>query len=165
MCRKIGLAKYRVSDSRVSPRVSSSNLRYLDLLSLSEAGRKKYFRLLVDRPRLPLVIAHFESAFFAVEGEAVTLDRHEGIERITHVRAIRVLHERRHRVVDVNVFAKHAAVTMVVVYVFATSVERHAVRVRGHVVVKATLRLVWTRTAVGRPELAIASINLEAAAC
>src|ERR1044072_999472 len=144
--------------------MSTCNIRNLDLFSFSKARREKHLGLLLDGPRLPLVIAHFESAFISVESDSVALDRHESIERITHVRAVRILHERRHRGVDVAVFAKRAAITMIVVYVFATGVERHAVRIRRHVVVKATLRLVRTLTAICRAELSIASINLESCA-
>ena len=106
------------------PGVSACKILGISIFSLfAKTRREKYLCLFLDGPRLPLVIAHFESAFFTVEGDAVSFDRHESIERVAHVRAIRILHQSSHRVVDVYVFAKHTAVTMIIVYVFTSGIQ------------------------------------------
>ena len=70
---------------------------------------------------LALVVAHLEAPLGAVEGQAVALDRHEGVERIAHGRARRVLHDRVHGVGDVDVLLEDAAVAEVAVRGLASS--------------------------------------------
>ena len=88
-----------------------------------------------------------DPALRAVERHRVTLPGVEGIQRITQRRPRVVGHQRVHRVLDVAVVAKHAAVAEIPVVAFLIEIKRLQRRTRRQIERETALRLLRTGAA------------------
>jgi hypothetical protein len=76
-------------------------------------------------PALPFVIANLHPAIRAVECDAIPLERLVSVELIVHIHSVRILHDRRHRVLNIAVLAKDASVAIIAVDVIAFRIKLH----------------------------------------
>src|SRR5262249_4546075 len=103
----VGLAEDEVAQDVVAAAVAAARGAHGDLVPLAEVLREVDLGGGGDGPGLALVIAHLEAAERAVEGDAVALERHERIEGVGEVDAVRVAAGERHGVEDVDVLPEH----------------------------------------------------------
>ena len=113
-----GFAKNQFLKTVVSATVSTLELHHRNLFTFCRAPRQT----------LPVSTSTChgwrsesrisKTALLSIERGTVTLKRHERIQRVVHVRSRLILNDRGHRVVDINVLTKYAAVAMISIRVF-----------------------------------------------
>ena len=87
--------------------------------------------------------------------------RHRSVERIIHTRAIGILNDRRHRVVNIDVVLENTAVALVAVSAFAFGIKFRKTRIFCDVPIKRTLRFVRARPAVRMAKRAVLSVHVQ----
>src|SRR5258705_5159107 len=123
---------------------------HLDFLPLPKTLRQVSLRLLSNLPWLALVISNFQPSLLAIEGNSIPFKGHKGIQRVTHLRTVRVFHHCSHRIVDIDVFAEDATIAVVTVYILTTGIELHSLWSLCHIGVESSLITVLTRPPILR---------------
>src|SRR5258707_5654022 len=96
--------------------------RHLDFLPLPKTLRQVSLGLLIDLPWLTLIVSNFQSSFLTIERNSISFKGHKGIQRVTHLRTVRVFHHCSHRIVDIDVFAEDASIAVVAVDILTTGI-------------------------------------------
>ncbi|MNZ69726.1 hypothetical protein D3C78_880360 [compost metagenome] len=110
------------------------------------------------RPGLLFILAHFDTAFMAVEGNMVALDRHIGVERIGDLHAAGIADRGAHGVGNVDFLAEDAGIAHIAVHRRRVLIESIEERIGAQIHGIIALAFVRTGATACSPERAVLAI-------